>query len=214
MTGRQRLSKAKLAEIARDYAAAFPGWTLYADDHCIKLWREEMPLCQNLWFDASESRYRILHDVTVPMPCLVAIGWPAPCVGMLSEFLGRPGSHLSSIRASEHGRRWRDAVAEMERDFRPDIRKPLDIAEVAQLCAPLERRDVQNDLVMMAVLYAWLGERDEAKRRCIRMQSLPSPDQADMIDWDKALKAFALDLLKAIDAGSERDQRAALGPIF
>ena len=64
-------------------------------------------------------------------------------------------------------------VAAMEQQFRPLIRKPMDLREVKRLCEQ-EARESTNDLCMLAILNAYLGEREQALsaasgcRQCLR----------------------------------------------
>jgi hypothetical protein len=195
----------RLREIAKDYVTAFPGWSLYRDDFFFGLWRSSGPIRQNIWFGVmSDGEYRLSHDVTAFIPHLKTIEDQVPWVGMLAQFLSiRDG--LQSISPSRHASRWRDAVSAMEREFKPDLREPLNLAEVAEMCVAetLGYWD-ENNLPMLAILNASIGRTDEARQCCIRLQSLESPDDAEMLDWGRAMKAFGLDLLKAIEAGQER----------
>jgi hypothetical protein len=195
----------RLQEIAQDYATAFPDWSLYTDKFFFGLWRASGPIRQNIWFGfMSDGEYRLSHDVSAFIPQLRGIGDDVPWVGMLPQFLSiRDG--LQSISPNKHAVRWRDAVAAMEREFKPDIRKPLNLEEIAELCVAETRGWDQNNLAMMAILNAWLGEMDEARQNCIRLQSIEVPPDAAMRDWDREIKAFGLDLLKAIELEQARE---------
>ena len=92
----------------------------------------------------------------------------------------------------------------MEEQFRPAIRKPIDLAEVTRLCEA-EARDATNDQTMLAILYAWQGRKIEALNACERMQSSPLATIAPMPEWEELMKAFGGDLAQAIHAGTERE---------
>ncbi|MBY0568874.1 MAG: hypothetical protein K2P70_16280 [Hyphomonadaceae bacterium] len=151
----------------------------------------------------SNGDYRLSHDVTAFIPHLNAIGNQKPWVGMLPQLISIR-DRLQSISPSRHEARWRDAVAAMERELKPSIRAPLDLAEILEMCVEqtLGYWD-QNNLAMVAILSASVGKTDEARQCCIRLQSIEAAD-AEMRDWDREMKAFGLDLLKAIEAGQER----------
>lgn len=201
MRTRRILSDEQLMAFARDYATVLPGWSIYRDEHSLGLSRALGPVNQNLWLGAlSSGDYRILYDVSAAISNLAAMKQPFPRVGMLSQFLS--GRH-QTVRPSQHALVWPRVATAMRQELKPDICAPLDIAEVTQLCASEERVHVENDLLMMAILYAWLGERDEARRRCIRVQSMPIPDEEPAPERFRAFKAYALDLQRAIEVGAE-----------
>ncbi|MEQ1812811.1 MAG: hypothetical protein ABL889_22990 [Terricaulis sp.] len=195
--------KDELIEFARDYANNLPGWAFYQDEYVVGASRTAGPLSQNLWLGGlSSGRYRILHQVDIPIPHLAAIRAPFPSVGMLSQY---PMPPFETVQTSQHAVRRERVLEAMKRELKPDILTPLVVDEVAQICAPQERTHVENDILMMAILYAWVGERNEARRRCIRVQSMPIPDVEPDPERFVALKAFALELHRAIESGVERE---------
>lgn len=207
MTLGKALSRKQGDQFLQDYATAFPDWSRYADESFLGLWRSCGPARQNIWLNAtSVGTYRLFHDVSIFVPPLRAGNDQKPWVGMLPQLMGQQiGARLQDIRASEHATRWREAVQAIESQFRPEIRKPLDLAEITSLCETEEREWSQNDLLMMAILYAWQGERDKARQRCIRLQSVPAPHEVpEMVRWHHELLGFGMSLLKAVEAGMER----------
>jgi hypothetical protein len=98
---------------------------------------------------------------------------------------------------------WRRVVTAMEEQFRPSIRKPLDLEEVKRLCEEAAK-DRANDLCMLAVLNAHLGYSQEAIACCDRMQEVPPPKLATGLDWEERFKEFGRQLKAAILAGNER----------
>lgn len=94
-------------------------------------------------------------------------------------------------------------MAAMEEQFRPSIRKPLDLREVKSLCEQAAREST-NDLCMLAILNAYLGDKEQALSCCERMQTLPPPTLAPRLDWEQRHKEFGRQLRQAIEAGNER----------
>jgi hypothetical protein len=94
-----------------------------------------------------------------------------PMVGMLPQMLD-VRHRQATLR--QHPDRKAAIVAAMEQQFRPSIQKPLDIAEILRLCEA-EAREAANDFAMLAILHAWLGQREEALSYCSRAQSCPPP---------------------------------------
>jgi hypothetical protein len=58
---------------------------------------------------------------------------------------------------------------------------------------------------MLAILNAYLGEKEKALACCERMQTLPPPTLAPRLDWEKRHKEFGCELRQAIEAGNERE---------
>jgi hypothetical protein len=184
---KERLSREDLTAIVRQYAGEFEGWALTDD---LAIYRDEFPIRQMMWFEPlSVSEY---YRPTTGIHAL-----PLPMARMLDDCL-----HYAT-RQIDHADRWRENISAMEHRFRPDIRQPIDLGDVTRLCEA-EAQDSANDFVMLAILYAWLGEQEEAKRCCIRMQSSPPPRIAPLIEWELEMKAFGVQLAKAIESGRER----------
>ena len=91
----------------------------------------------------------------------------------------------------------------MEQQFQPPIRKPLNLQEVIALCEQ-KAKDSTNDLCMLAILDAYVGEKEKALSCCERMQALPPPALAPRLDWEERHKEFVRQLRQAIEAGNER----------
>jgi hypothetical protein len=104
-----------------------------------------------------------------------------------------------------HEQKFANTLAAMEQQFRPAIRKPLDLEEVRTLCEAEARLDSTNDQTMLAILYAWLDYRTEALNACDRMQFCPMPTLAPMPEWEEAMHAFGRNLAKAVESGSARE---------
>jgi len=105
-------------------------------------------------------------------------------------------------------------VTAMETQFRPPIRKPLDLGEIQKLCVKAAQ-DSTNDLLILAVLNASLGKKKDALACCERMQTLPAPMLAPRLDWEAGHKQFGLQLMAALNAGTEHqylEAAAALTP--
>jgi hypothetical protein len=119
---------------------------------------------------------------------------------MLHQFLDM--KHVQ-ILPRQHPVMWKSVVVAMEEQFRPSIRKPLDLREVKELCEQ-QANESTNDLCMLAILNAYLGEKKKALTCCERMQTLPPPTLAPRLDWEERHKEFGLQLRQAIEAGNER----------
>lgn len=118
---------------------------------------------------------------------------------MLTQNTFRP----TTVEYEGHERNWRAMLIAMDSQFKPSIRKPLDIAEVLELCEA-EARETTNDLAMLAILYAWLERDDDAWRCCERMQSSPLPTLAPMPQWEQEMKSFGHSLAREIEVGGGR----------
>jgi hypothetical protein len=171
----------------------FPDWKLTEGD---RLERSCGPIVQEIGFEAlSFGPYR-------PMAVLWAL--PLPTVSMLHQFLDVKHSH---VRLRDHPQKWKDVVAAMEQQFRPSIRKPLDVGEIKVLCEQeaLEKKESTNDLCMLAILNAYLGEDELALSYCRRMQTVPPPTLAPQLDWEERHKEFGRQLRQAIEQGKVRE---------
>ncbi len=120
-------------------------------------------------------------------------------VSMLHQFLDIKHCYIGR---REHPRMWRSVVAAMEEQFRPAIRKPLDLEEVKRLCEQAARERA-NDLCMLAILNAYLGYTPEAIACCDRMQEARPPELAPRLDWEERYKEFGRQLKAAILAGND-----------
>jgi hypothetical protein len=146
---------------------------------------------QQIGFEALRSgAYR-------PMAVIWAL--PLPSVAMLHQFLD---IKHSEILLREHPSKWKAVVAAMEQQFLPPIRRPLDLREVKGLCEQ-EAGERTNDLCMLAILNAYLEEKEQALACCERMQTVPSPTLAPRLDWEERHKEFGRQLQRAIEAGIE-----------
>ena len=92
----------------------------------------------------------------------------------------------------------------MEQQFRPSIRNPLDLREIKGLCEQAARATT-NDLCMLAILSAYLGEKEQALSCCERMANVGPPTLAPRLDWECRHLEFGRQLRQAIEAGNERE---------
>lgn len=190
------ISKGQLQAVVSDYAARFPEWAIFVDGTAFV--RCSGPIRQMIWFQKmSSAAYRPTHGIS-------SLVLPKAHIRMLPQVL--------DVKHREVEHRWHDrkfaaTLAAMEQQFRPDIRKPLDIAEVLVLCEAeaAAMPDMTNDMAMLAILYAWLGRNIEALDCCERMQRCPLPKLAPMPEWEEAMRAFGRNLAKAVQAGSARE---------
>ena len=183
------LTKKQLRGIVESYAQVFSDWKLVGGD---RLERSSGPVVQQIGFEALRSgAYR-------PMGAIWAR--PLPTVAMLHQFLD---VKHRQVLLREHPTKWKGIVAAMEQQFCPLIRQPLDLREVQRLCEKAAKKST-NDLCMLAILHAYLGEREQALSCCDRMQTSPSPTLAPRLDWEERHREFGLQLRRAIETGNER----------
>jgi hypothetical protein len=194
------LSEKELETIYADYVAVFPDWQKLPGQLIARTFG---PIIQHIGLEPLQSgEYRPWSGIR----CL-----PRPAVRMLHQFLDVK-HRQASLR--EHPRMFKNMVSAMERQFLPSIRKPLDLGEVRTLCEKAARNST-NDVCMLAVLNAYLGKKRGALDCCERMQTLPAPTLAPRLDWEAGHKQFALQLMSALNAGTEfqyLEAAAALTP--
>lgn len=183
------MSKTQLTNVVKCYATMFPDWEMFG---AVGFFRAEGPIRQEIGFEALASgAYR---------PASVIVARPLPTSSMLFQHLD---VRHRQVLLRQHDSRRKDIVAAMEQQFKPAIRKPIDVEEVAALCER-EARNATNDLAMLAILYAWLGRDDEAIDCCQRMEQAPTPTLAPRLDWERRHIEFGCDLTKAVTAGTGR----------
>lgn len=185
------LTSKQMDMIVSDYQSELPSWSRL---HREVIGRESFPVRQTIWFQALRTgSYRPMHGVeTIPLS-------PAR-PRMLPQMLTVRQRQLS---LRQHETRQGEILQAMRDQFRPAIDEPLEIPEVLALCEA-ESRGVFNDLAMLAILYAWLGRRGEARSCCLRLLGPAPPVIAPVPERDEAIRAFASALIKAIEAGNEK----------
>lgn len=182
------LTKKQLKEVIKCYALVFPGWELINEQVFA---RAQGPIVQHVGFESLRSgAYRPWSGIRT---------LPLPTVRMLHQFLD---IKHRQILLREHPTKWKGIVAAIEQQFYPLVRKPLDLREVRGLCEKTAK-DSTNDLCMLAILHAYLGEKEQALSCCDRMQTLPPPTLAPRLDWEERYKEFGLQLRRAIETGDE-----------
>ena len=190
------MSKGQLKAVVSEYAARFPEWTIVFDGTAFV--RRSGPIQQMIWFQKMRSAaYRPTHGIS-------SLALPEAHIRMLPQVLD---VKHREIEHRWHDRKFADTLAAMEQQLRPDIRKPLDVAEVLALCEAeaVVIPDTTNNMAMLAILCAWLGRDSEALDYCERMQHCPLPKLAPMPEWEEAMRAFGRNLAKAVQAGSARE---------
>jgi len=189
------MTKGQLKAVVSEYATHFPEWTIFVDGTAFV--RRFGPIQQMIWFQKmSSAAYRPTHGIS-------SLVLPEAHIRMLPQVL--------DVRHREVEYRWHNdkfagALAAMEQQFLPDIRKPLDIAEVLALCedAAAAMPDTTNNMAMLAILYAWLGRDAEALDCCERIQHCSLPTLAPVSEWEETIRMFSGNLVKAVQAGSAR----------
>lgn len=188
------MTKARLKAIVADYATKFPDWKLAHGS--LAFVRDSGPIEQMIWFQDMRKYYRPTHGIS-------SLVLPEGHIRMLPQVLD---VKHREVEHRWHERKFADTLAAMEQQFRPDIRKPLDIAEVLALCETeaAAMPDTTNNMTMLAILSAWLGRDRDALDYCKRMQSCPLPTLAPIPEWEDAMRAFGRDLARAVEGGTAR----------
>lgn len=190
------MTTAQLKSVVAQYAAHFPEWAILVDGTAFV--RRESPVQQMIWFQKmSSAAYRPTHGIR-------SLALPEAFIRMLPQVLD---VKHEIVEHRWHERKFADTLRAMEQQFRPDIRKPLDIAEVLALCEARARSmpDTTNNMAMLAILYAWLDRKAEALDCCERMQHCPLPKLAPMPEWEEAMRAFGRELADAVRFGAGRE---------
>ncbi|AKM07956.1 hypothetical protein [Pelagerythrobacter marensis] len=188
----QKMTKKQIKEIVAEYAAHFPEWTPYADGAAFV--RESGPVRQMIWFQALRTGdYRPTHGIS-------SLVLPEAYIRMLPQMLD-VRNRESNLK--QHASRMPGMLAAMEQQFRPDVRKPLDITDVLALCEAEAgtMQDTTNNMTMLAILSTWLGRDAEALGYCERMQHCSPPMLAPMPEWEDAMRTFGRELAGAIESG-------------
>jgi hypothetical protein len=184
------LTKKQLGEIVECYATVFPDWEIVNGQVFA---RTLGPIRQLVGIEALRSgAYR-------PWAGIRAVSLQD--VRMLHQFLDI--KHVQ-ILPRQHPTMWKSVVAAMEQQFRPSIRKPLDLREIMRLCEQ-EARATTNDLCMLAILSACLGEKEQALSFCEQMQKVGAPTLAPPQDWESRHLEFGGQLRQAIEAGQQQE---------
>lgn len=185
------LTKKQLIGVVSDYAALFPEWEVVAGGTGIA--RECGLVKQMIWFQKmTHAAYRPTHVINT-----TAISFPR----MLHQLLDVRNREIA-YRA--HESKLRGVVIAMEQQFTLNIRRPLDVSEVLKLCEVEARRNVSNDLMMLAILYAWQGRDAEALEACTMIQVAPLPALASVPEQEEQLKTYGRSLASALKHGEAR----------
>ena len=176
----------QLRTVVDDYAARFPGWSKLRDGTGIA--RVGGPISQVIWFQKMNySAYRPTHVVR-------SVVFEIP----------RAMHQILDVKNREteyrlHAQKISDVISAMEQQFRPNIRAPLDVAEVLRLCELEARPDAANDLAMLAILHAWLGQSEQALAACRHMSECQLRSPASVPAWGEAMQAFGGELAAAVE---------------
>lgn len=188
MKNYQPMTKKQLAEVIECYAPLFPGWGIVKGQ---VFSRSYGPIVQHVGIETlSYCAYRPWSGIRY---------FSIPTIRMLHQFLD---IKYSVIRWREHPRKWEGAVAAMKEQFKPSILKPLDLSEIKYLCEQ-EALERTNDLCMLAILSAYLGEKDQTLSYCERIQNAPS-HVTPRPEWELKHQEFGRQLRQAIEDGREK----------
>ena len=191
----KRMTKKQIKEIVAEYATHFPGWELLSDGTAFL--RKTGPIRQMIWFQALRTGdYRPTHGVS-------SLVLPKAYIRMLPQLLD-VRNRESNLK--QHEKRMPSMLVAMDQQFQPNIRKPLDVADVLELCEAEAGTmpDTANNMTMLAILTAWLDRNEEALVYCERLQNCSPVRLAPMPEWEEAMGEFGVALADAIEAGRGR----------
>jgi len=190
------ITNAQLKIVVADYLIRFPDWELFKDGTAF--FRNHGPFQQMIWFQKMRSAsYRPTHVISATVPLMPR---------MLTQIL--------DVKHREVEHRWHEqkfasTLAAMEEQFRPNIRDPLNISTVLELCEAEAQAmpDTTNNMIMLAILYSWLNRKCEALDCCERIQQcpLPMPVLEPRLSWENLARTFGRDLAKALENGTARE---------
>lgn len=190
------MTTGQIKTVVLEYAGRFPGWTIFVDGTALV--RRAGPIQQMVWFQKMRSAaYRPTHGIS-------SIVLPGAYIRMLPQILD---VKHREIDYGQHQAKIVGTIVAMETQFRPDIRKTLDISEVLSLCKDeaFGMPDTANNMTMLAILSGWLGYDDEAISYCERVVHCELPKLAPMPEWEKMMRIFSNDLAEAARVGHAQD---------
>ena len=187
------LTKRELTKYFSDYRREFPDWAV---KHDFVLVRHQGPIEQHIAFEGLRGgSYRPSHSVHLLV---------GPDVTMLSGFLD---IKHRDVLPREHVRKFPLVIRAMEEQFRPSIRRPLDVEEVLRLAEEdVTRGQISNlnDLSGLAALSAYVGDTKRAFSWSDRVEERVQKLGRAPADWELRLAEFARGLRNAIQAGNHR----------
>lgn len=185
------LTKKEMKELFEPYRQAFPDWEV---EHDVMLTRKHGPLRQAIDFQCLRyAAYRPAHSVDI------LINIPDGC-SLLHQYLD--GKH-QVVERRQHPTKWPEVLTAMEEQFRPSIRKPLDVAETLRLAeeeAERDRIDKINYSTGLAVLNAYVGNAERALYWCARVEERAANLGRPLGDWEIRKREYSLALQQAIRA--------------
>jgi hypothetical protein len=186
------LSKRELDEFFQVYRDAFPEWEA---DAPYALSRSRGPITQVIGFESlSYGAYR-------PTCGVVVVGPPDGGSTLLPQMLD---VKHRQIERRQHQSEWPKILRAIEDQFVPDVRRPLDVADVLSLAEKEASGGVANLRYLngLAVLSVYAGHDDRAIKWCDRAEASSSRvRRTSWPDWMVKQVAFARELREAIRTG-------------
>jgi hypothetical protein len=187
----KQLTDTELARYFADYRAAFPDWDVEYDTVLV---RQRWPVKQHIAFEPLlRGAYRPSHSAEI----LIALQ-----VRILPAFLDM--KHRE-VLPREHSRKVPLVVKAMEEQFRPSVRKPLDVPEVLRLgeehaaSLPFVPAPYATGL---AALNAHLDNPLRAAFWCDRVEDRVQAQGRPPAEWELRLVAYVHQLRRAIESGT------------
>ena len=192
------LTKKELKEYFQVYRDAFPEWEA---DVPYALSRTCGPVTQVIGFQIlSGGLYRPSCTIRVSGP--LDQGWQ-----LLPQMLDVKHREVSR---REHAEKWPKVLKAIEEQFVPNVRKPLDVAEVLQIAdKDAEQSGITNQQYLngLAVLNSYKGRDDRAIEWCDRAEASFNEFAAAVppADWMLKQVEFTRQLREAIQGGRGKD---------
>lgn len=151
------LTKKELAGYVQVYREAFPNWNI---EHEAVLTRSVGPISQHIAFQSLRyGAYRPECNIHVAGP-------PDRGSRLLHQMLD---VKHQAVEPRAHDSMWRSVLQAMEEQFAPDVRRPLDIAEVLRLAEQEVEGDHRVNVRIcngLATLNVYLGRGERAVEWC------------------------------------------------
>lgn len=186
------LTKKQLLGYFQVYRDAFPDWKV---EHGVMLRRCSGPISQVI--DFQSLRYGAYR----PSCCIDVIGPPDHGSSLLHQFLD---VKHREVEPRQHDTKWPLVLKAMEEQFVPNVRKPLDIAEVFRLAEEAAMRDgIENIRYLngLATLSVHLGNMDRAIHWCNRAENWLNVIGRKPVDWELNQAKFSRQLREAVQRG-------------
>jgi len=188
------MTKRELADCFQVYRQAFPEWTV---EHDVVLSRSNGPIKQYIAFEA-------LRAGSYRPSCSVEVAGTPERIQLLFQFLD---IKHRDVLPREHPTKWPKVLKAMEKQFRPSLRKPLEVDDVIRLAEEEVERDGidnVNYFTGLAVLHAHAENVQRALFWCDLIEHQVTVKGGNATEWEMRLAEFTCGLREALRSGKER----------